>query len=591
MSDNLKSPSILSAIEKLRFLLTKQEKIKWLGIVAFAIGSSLLEVVTASVIVIFAQVLNDPSAGQKYLLKVGYADYLSPGRTVFYIAVLVGAIYLAKNIVAGIEAFFQNFTIQKMNYQFKNKLLYRYAEADYAFYLTRNSSLGLAVIGGDAEQMFSSGMLSVAIILSESLIFICLLAMVIYMNPSLALIIFTIGAVLGLCIIKGLLPQFYRWGRLLQDASLLASQNLLQFFHGFKEIILLGKRDAFINAYQEQSRKKSRIQALQTATNTLPRLVIETVFIGIFVLTIAILCREHESPVQMIGILGGYLYVGFRLMPGLNRILNQINVLKGIIPSIERVYNEYNVVSVKEKYIDVPDFKFEKSITVQDATFSYPNAKKDALKEVSFKIQKGECIGIVGETGSGKSTLVDVFLGLLRPYKGSVLVDENYPVNSYQWHQKIGYVPQSIYLTDDAIEANIAFGEQEIDQARLNNAIDAAQLRKFIDQLPEGSKTIVGERGIRLSGGERQRISIARALYRCPEVLIFDEATSALDNDTEAKLMETINDISQNRTVIMIAHRLTTLKDCSRIVMMEKGQIKEITIYKNLQKDQVKNHA
>jgi len=152
-------------------------------------------------------------------------------------------------------------------------------------------------------------------------------------------------------------------------------------------------------------------------------------------------------------------------------------------------------------------------------------------------------------------------------------------------------VPQSIYLTDDAIEANIAFGEQEIDQARLNNAIDAAQLRKFIDQLPEGSKTIVGERGIRLSGGERQRISIARALYRCPEVLIFDEATSALDNDTEAKLMETINDISQNRTVIMIAHRLTTLKDCSRIVMMEKGQIKEITIYKNLQKDQVKNHA
>ena len=377
----------------------------------------------------------------------------------------------------------------------------------------------------------------------------------------------------------------------MQEAALFSGQNLLQFFHGFKEIVLLGKRDYFINAYRFYSRKKSRIQAIQTATNALPRMVIEVLFICHFVVTIAILCLDHETPVQMIGVLGGYLYVGFRLMPGLNRIINQLNALKAVIPSIERVYQEYNTVAAKENYVDVPDFVFEKFINLKSVSFQYSNTDTDALKDISFEIKKGECIGIVGETGSGKSTLVDVILGLLKPHKGSLLVDGHYPVNSYQWHQKIGYVPQSVYLTDDTIKANIAFGEREIDTSRLDAAIDAAQLRKFIDNLPQGSQTIVGERGIRLSGGERQRIAIARALYRNPEVLIFDEATSALDNETEARLMETIHAVSQDRTVIMIAHRLTTLKDCNRIVMMEKGSMKQMTEYESLQHLKVKNHA
>jgi ATP-binding cassette subfamily C protein len=278
-------------------------------------------------------------------------------------------------------------------------------------------------------------------------------------------------------------------------------------------------------------------------------------------------------------------------MPGLNRVINLLNAFKAAIPSIERVYKEYTTVAAKESYVDVPGFVFEGCIELKDISFCYPNVKKNALQNISFQIKKGECIGVVGETGSGKSTLIDVLLGLLKPQKGTVLIDGKYPVGSYQWHQKIGYVPQSVYLTDDTIESNIAFGEKEIDALRLNTAIDAAQLRKFIDQLPDAAKTFVGERGIRLSGGERQRISIARALYRNPEVLIFDEATSALDNETEARLMETINAVSQNRTVIMIAHRLTTLKDCDRIVMMEQGRVSQITSYEKLQTNKVKNHV
>lgn len=584
----MSTPSILSAIQKLRALLTREEKLKWLGIVGFALTTSLLEVVTASVIVVFAQVLNAPETGLKYLGKIGFPTDLSPGRVVFYMAIIVGAVYLIKNLIAAAEVFFQNFSIQKMNYHFKNKLLHRYAEADYGFYLTRNSSFGTQVVSGDTEIMFSSGMVAIASILSEGVIFLALIGMIIYMNPSLALTIFAIEGVVSVGVIKGVLPKFYRFGQKLQETALYSGQNLIQFFHAFKEIVLLGKRESFIEAYQVHARKKAGIQAIQTSLNALPRMVIEILFVGLFVTTIAYLCLDQESPVQMIGLLGGYLYAGFRLMPGLNRIINQLNIFKSVIPSIERVHQEYTMVAAKENYVDVPAFQFNQDIEIKDLSFRYLNTEKDALSHVSLQIKKGECVGIVGETGSGKSTLVDLVLGLLKPYQGSILVDGQYPVHSYGWHQKIGYVPQSIYLTDDTIEKNIAFGEKEIDLNRLNLATDAAQLRKFIDALPEGEKTVVGERGIRLSGGERQRIAIARALYRSPEVLIFDEATSALDNDTEARLMETINAVSKDRTVIMIAHRLTTLKDCNRIVVMDKGCVRDVTDYNSLQNKMVK---
>lgn len=574
ISKILSTPSVLSAIQKLRALLTRKEKVKWIGIFIFAFCMSALEVVITAVIVILAQVLNQPEIGQKYLSKIGMKADLSAGGIVFYIAAIVGAIYIIKNIIGTLEVFYQNFSIQKMNYHFKNKLLRRYAETDYGFYLTRNSSFSLQVIEGDTEYLFSIGMVSLATILSEGFVFLCLIGTIILMNPSLAVIIFSTGAILSFIVTKFLLPQFYRWGQLLQDATLACSQHLLQFFHAFKEIVLLGTKEAFVSAYTCHSQKRARFQAIKTATNGLPRMVLEVLFVSLFMVVIACLCLEHESPVQMIGILGGYFYVGFRLMPALNRIINLLNSFKTVIPSIERVYTEFTSVKTQNNYHNISALTFENSIVLNDVSFRYLNTQKDVLKHINLEIKKGECIGIVGETGSGKSTLVDLILGLLTPYEGSILVDQ-YPVDSYQWHQKIGYVPQSIYLTDDTIEANIVFGEKKIDDKKLNDAINAAQLRAFISHLPSGLKTIVGERGIRLSGGERQRIAIARALYRDPEILIFDEATSALDNETEARLMETIHAVSQNRTVIMIAHRLTTLKNCNRIITIENGKIKE----------------
>jgi len=578
-------PSIYSAIQKLFSLLTRQEKLKWLGIAGFALCASVLEVITASVIVIFVQTLNQPAEGKKYMAKWGFDTAISSGRTIFYMALAFGIIYLIKNLFAIAEVFYQNFSIQRMSYHFRNKLLKQFSEMDYNSHVMRNSSYGFAVIGSDAESAFSSGMVSLSIICSESIVFLCLVSMVVYLKPSLAIFIFTVAVGIAIFVTRYLFPLFYRWGQRFQEASLLANQNLLQFFHGFKEMVLLGKSEAFIGAYQIHSHHKSRIQAFQSTTNTLPRMVIELLFVGFFVATISYLCFENDTPQQMVGILGGYLYMGFRLMPGLNRIIGQLNTFKLTIPSIERIHKEYMSEVTRVTYMDVPALKFEKSIALKNVSFSYLNTKTQTLKDINLLISKGEFIGIVGETGSGKSTLVDLILGLLRPDSGEISIDGYYPVNSYQWHRLIGYVPQSIYLIDDTIEANIAFGvsPEAIDHERLQKSIDDAQLRSLVNQLPDGEKTMVGERGIRLSGGERQRISIARALYRAPEVLIFDEATSALDNETEAKLMETIYQVSKSRTVIMIAHRLTTLKNCDRIVKMEKGTISSAASYNLLE--------
>lgn len=582
MNKKVRIPSLFSAIKKLASMLSRQEKFTWSAIGVFALVVSFLELFTAAIIVVFAQVLNHPEIGKTYLSRLGLDQTPSDNRIVFYFALFVGAVYLVKNFVAAAEVFFQNFSIQRMNYHFKNNLLHRYAEIDYNFYLTRNSSLGLQVVSGDVEQMFSVAMVSIAGIFSEGLIFFCLLAMVIYMNPSLAVLILALGVSMSWIIMKFLLPLFYRWGQKLQFASLSCTKYLMQFFHAFKEIILLGKKDAFVDAYKFHAYKKSRAQALQTTTNALPRIVLEMLFVGLFVFSIAFLCLKKSDSTQMIGILGGYLYVGFRLMPGLNRMINQMNTLKMVIPSVERVHSEFNTICKARGYVHVPQFQFEKNICINHMFFRYLGAQQDALRDLSLEIRKQECIGIAGETGSGKSTLVDIILGLLQPTQGTILIDGKFPTNAYEWHQKIGYVPQNVYLIDDSIAANIAFGENKIDVDRLQKTIEAAQLKNFIAQLPNGLQTIVGERGMRLSGGERQRIAIARALYRDPEVLIFDEATSALDMETEARLMETIHAVSKGCTVIMIAHRLSTLKECQRIVLMEEGRISRICSYSEL---------
>ncbi|MBT5654017.1 MAG: ABC transporter ATP-binding protein, partial [Alphaproteobacteria bacterium] len=355
----MSTPSVISAVQKLRSLLTPKEKREWLSFVGIALISSALEIVTASVIVVFAQVINQPELGMKYIVKAGLEGYVRSDQVVLYLAILFGLIYLVKNMISAFEAFFQNFSIQRMNYNFKKEMLKRYTYMDYSLYLTRNSSFGMTVVGGDIEKVYSTGMPALAAVISEGVVFVCLVGMIVFMDPSLFGFIFGIGGFVGFCIYKWFLPMFYNWGKHLQETALLSTKNLLQFFHAFKEILLLGKQDTFIEVYHRISQKRSRIQAVQTATNTLPRVVIEVLFVGLFVLTISYMSVNYDQPQQMLGMLGGYLYVGFRVMPGLNRIIGQLNNFKTVIPSVERMDQEYSTAFSKENYVNVPGLKFE----------------------------------------------------------------------------------------------------------------------------------------------------------------------------------------------------------------------------------------
>lgn len=572
----MKKYELIQPAVKIFEILPKEDRRRLFMIVLFAVAVSGLELLTTGTLVVLAQVLNKPDVVVAYLSWFPFS--FSTAEAVVFFSVLCAGIYLVKNAVSAAQIFYQNFVIKTLCFEFKVYLLRKYAHMDYGFYLTRNSSYNMEVIAGDLENMFSGGVLSLCLILTELVVFVGVCGLLIYMNPALTILLFTFVGGLSAVSVFVLLPAYHRWGLQMQDSRVQLNQNLLQFFHAFKESILFGQQDYFIESYARHSYKNSRLQALQSSINMVPRIGLEVVFVMLFVAAIVFMSLQMNTPQQMMGALGGYLYAGFRMMPGLNRILWNLNNYKLCIPNIDRVYEEYTTVEDPAVTEDNPALTFHHQLEMRGVCFRYLNTSTDALTDINLTIQKGECLGIMGQTGSGKSTLVDVMLGLLKPYAGSIVVDDFYSVQTPSWHKKIGYVPQNIYLVDDTILANIAIGESEadIDRARLARAVEEAQLSSLIDNLPNGLETTVGERGARLSGGERQRIAIARALYRQPEVLIFDEATSALDQATEARLIEMCNNLRQGRTLIMVAHRLTTLKYCDRVILLREGKIQSI---------------
>jgi ABC-type multidrug transport system fused ATPase/permease subunit len=360
------------------------------------------------------------------------------------------------------------------------------------------------------------------------------------------------------------------------------NKHLLQGMASAKDVKILDREDDLIYQVDKNLLKMTGIHQIIQFITGLPRFSFEVLMVCTFSVVVFVMIGIEREMVDIIQYLGVFAVASFRIVPGVSRILTSFQNIKYTEPAIEILLKEFNLKNnsyVKnnqhKKDLNLP-LEFQKEINLINLSFSYPARKEFSLSKLSMTIKKGDSVGIIGETGSGKSTLINLLIGLLKPSEGKVQVDKfNINSNLSEWYKKIGYVPQSVYLTDDTIRKNIAFGlrEDDIDDDLIKNAVEKASLSDFLNQLFNGLETIVGEKGIRLSGGQQQRIGIARALYRDPEILILDEATSSLDQSTEKKIMQSIQFLKRKKTLIIVTHRLSTVKNCDMIFFMEKGQV------------------
>ena len=491
-----------------------------------------------------------------------------------------------------------NVTQQVFTYGFKfqaslsSRLLRTYLTAPYTFHLQRNTATLIQTITKDTETFCNSLLMPILTSVSNIFIITGLLILLIATSPM-AVVLIGLFLLVGYASTQFLKRRLWLWGKDASESSAEVIRIINHSLGGFKETRIIGCESYFDRQLQFQTNKMATALSNALTFSTFPRYVIEgLVMTFLIVFTLLFLAVNQGNSQMLTSVLGLFALALFRLMPAVGNLLGTLNGLRYSSYILDKLYLDlkeqetlnndgsidrtlsYDLVKKIDGERAIMPFQYK--ISIQGVTYRYPNVEENALNEISLTIERGQSIGLIGRSGSGKTTLVDVILGLLTPQAGDIRIDG---ASIYQdvrsWQNLVGYVPQSIFLIDDTLERNIAFGvpDLEIDSDKLQRVIESVQLTELVEQLPEGIETILGERGVRLSGGQRQRIGIARALYHEREILVLDEATAALDNETESLVSDAIKALSGSKTIIIIAHRLSTLEHCDFIYKVEQGRI------------------
>jgi ABC-type multidrug transport system fused ATPase/permease subunit len=509
----------------------------------------------------------------------------NPTQADLILGVMLGlvAVYAGKNLYLAFLAWQQTRFAYGVQVQLSQRLFAAYLRQPYTFHLQRNSAQLIRNVTSEVA-MLAATIIYGLTIATEALVLAGIAALLLVVEPTGTVIAALVLGCAAWGFHLGFRSRLLRWGEVRQLHDGLRLQHLQQGLGGAKDVKLLGRESSFLDQYRVHNAQSARVSQLQAAMQMLPRLWLEFLAVlGLATLVIAMLLQGRDLS-TIVPTLGLFAAAAFRLMPSVNRILAAAQAFRYSVPVVDKLYEEVQLTRVDApvgRRAGKAAARFQRDIRLSRLRYTYPAATAPALRDASLHIHKGESIGLIGPSGSGKSTLIDVILGLLAPESGQVLVDgEDIATHLRDWQDQIGYVPQSIYLTDDTLRRNVAFGvpEGEIDDRAVARAMQAAQLDDFVAGLPQGLETLVGERGIRLSGGQRQRIGIARALYHDPAVLVLDEATSALDTATEHGVMQAVTALQGRKTILIVAHRLSTVARCDRLYRLEAGRIAEETV-------------
>lgn len=559
-------------------LIPSKLRMRSLIVLMLVFFGMLMEMLGAGMIIpVFGLVLNadklaEYSAFQYFISIFSITDYT-------YLVLLslcsLIIVYAFKAIYLSGLAWIQARFVFDLQANISNKLFSLYLHQQYSFHLKRNSAYLIRNVTIETQQLVESAFLSMMLIVNELVVITGLVVLMFILIPSKALVFLSIiflGGILIQVLTKNLL---LKWGRTRQLSDGLKIKTAQEGLGGIKDIKVLGRENEILEKFKRQVNIVSEVSANRNAVQQYPRIWIE--FLGIISL-IVIISVDLLSGLKPIDIIPDVAFIGaiaFRIMPSANRFLSAIQSIKFSTPVVSLIKEELDLQAFEVTHQNKENFVFEDNIKIDNVSFFY-EANNLIIKDVSVEIKKGQKIGIIGSSGAGKSTFVDLILGLHKPSIGAIKVDGiEITDNLSGWQSILGYVPQTIFLSDDTLKANIAFGipDSEINVDDVMHSIKLAQLDDFVSSINGGIETILGERGVKLSGGQRQRIGIARALYRRPKILILDEATSALDNQIEKEVMASIYSLDDSLTILVVAHRLTTLDGCDEIITLANGEL------------------
>jgi ABC-type multidrug transport system fused ATPase/permease subunit len=561
-------------------ILTSRQRRAGVALFALSLGGMVLEMLGVGLVLPAFTLLASPEGVARYpLLASALARFGTPthAQVVAGGMVVLILVYLIKELYLAALAWRQMRFVYDVQAELSHRVYQRYLSQPYPFHLQRNSAQlirnAITETNIFAQVVLTSGLQ----VLTEALIGLGIAGVMLYVEPVGTLLVLGLMAVTVIAFHRLTSRRIAEWGASRQQLEGSRIQHIQQGLGGIKEVKLLGREDVFLSAFDHANQVYAAACRRYGFIAQLPRLSLEFIGIAGLCVFVLVMVASGRSPETVMSTLGLFAVGAFRLMPSANRVLSGAQSLRFGRPVIRVLATELDAPAATGMGSLKP-FPTTGTITLDRVTFQYPDTPAPTISGVSLTIPRGSCTGFVGTTGAGKTTLIDLILGLLQPSGGRILVDGvDIATNVPGWQAQIGYVPQTIYLTDESLRQNIAFGirRDQIDDARIREVLSLSRLDAFVAQLPEGLDTIVGERGVRLSGGQRQRIGIARALYHDPAVIVLDEATSSLDVATESEVLEAVRALHGLKTVIVIAHRPNAVAACDHVFRIEQGRLVE----------------